>query len=62
MLVKQDALCGVFLAKLSITVPKSIFCNVRLNTETSQVVQAILIYGGPEIICDEHQLDEASFC
>ena len=34
--------------------------NVRLNAESSQVVQAIMIHGGPEIICDELTLTEAS--
>ena len=35
-------------------------CNVGLNTEPSQVVQAILIHDGHEIICDELMLAEAS--
>ena len=36
-------------------------CNVTFDTEPSQVVQAIQIHGGPEIISDELKLAEASF-
>ena len=42
------------------TVKVYLFCNVRLNTESSQVGQAILTHGGSEIIFDELKLDEAS--
>ena len=49
--------------KLHCTLSKCIFfCNVRLNTEPSQVCQAILTYSGPEIIFDEFKLAEAFFC
>ena len=37
-------------------------CNARLNTEPSQVVQAILTYGGPKAIFDELKFTEAPLC
>ena len=55
-------MCAFFLSKQKIPASKSIFCNVRLNTDPSQVAQVILIHGGLEMICDEVKLTEASFC
>ena len=50
------------LAKLRITGLLFISCNARIINEHSHVVQAILIHGGPEIICDDLKPAEASFC
>ena len=60
ILLKQD--CLACLGKTTnYSVKVCLFCNVRLNTEPGQVVQAIMIRGGPEIICDVLKLAEASF-
>ena len=53
----------VFLGKATnYSVKVNLFCNVRLNTEHSQVVQKILTHGGSEIILDKLMLVEAHFC
>ena len=60
--LKQRCIACLFLGKTTIyTVKVYLFYNVRLNTDPSQVYQAILTHGGPEIIFDELKLAEASF-
>ena len=54
ILVKQDYLAYPFIGKTTnYSVNVCFVCNIRLNTQPSQVVKVILIHGGPEIICDE---------
>ena len=62
-LLQQDCLAFLFLGKTTNYIIKVyLFCNVRLNTEPSQVCLAIMNHGGPEITFDELKFAEASFC